>query len=68
MSQFRNCDRNEHWFRFGLEQADQTNSSISTAQLAEAFEEAGDDLLLRQVAGEAVGGQNRAAVRLMRLA
>ena len=68
MSQFRNCDRNEHWFRFGLEQVDQSNSSISTAQLAEAFEEAGDDLLLREVAGEAVGGQNRAAVRLMRLA
>ena len=54
-------------FRFGLKQADLSNSSISAAQLTEALEETGDDLLLRQVADETVGGQHRAVVRQMRL-
>ena len=54
-------------FRFGLKQADLSNSSISADQITESLEEAGDDLLLRQVADETVGGQHRAVVRQMRL-
>ena len=68
MSQFRKCGRKRPPISGRLRQVDQPNSPDSTDQLTEALEEAGDDLLLREVAGEAVGGQDRAVVRLMRLA
>ena len=68
MSQFRKCGRKRPPISGRLRQVDQPISPDSTAQLTEALEEAGDDLLLREVAGEAVGGQDRAVVRLMRLA
>ena len=68
MSQFRKCGRKRAPISGRLRQGDQSIMPISPAQLTEALEEAGDDLGLRQVAGETVGGQDRAVVRLMRLA
>ena len=57
MSQFRKCGRKRAPISGRQGRVDQSMVPISTAQRTEALEEAGDDLLLRQVAVEAVGDQ-----------